>query len=90
VGAEIVLRGAGIAVEIVVAAGVLEAVVDVVAGAADVPEAAVAVVDVTVVTAAVAEDGTKLLPRIFTDSTDKPRRTAEIAVLFLCSGADMI
>jgi hypothetical protein len=61
-------------VEIVVAAGVLVAVVDVVAGAVDVLVAAVAVVDAMVVTAAVAEGGTKLLPRIFTDSTDRSRR----------------
>jgi hypothetical protein len=47
-----------IAVEIVVAAGAQVAVVDVVAGAVDVLEAAVAAVDAT---AAVAEDGTKLL-----------------------------
>lgn len=43
---------------IVVAAGVLVAVVDVVAGAVDGLVAAVAVVDATVVTGAVAEDGT--------------------------------
>jgi hypothetical protein len=54
-------------VEIVVAAGVLVAVEDVVAVAADVREAAVAV-DATAVTGAVAGGGTRpSLPRIFTD-----------------------
>ena len=63
-----IVRAVVIEAEIVGAAGVLEAVVDEVAGAVDVTEA-VAVVD----TAAVAEAGTSTsLPRIFTDSTDKP------------------
>lgn len=57
-------------------------VVDVAAGVVDVTVEAVAV-DAT---AAVAEGGIRLLPRICTDSTDKSRRTAEIAVLFsLCT-----
>jgi hypothetical protein len=71
VAAEIV-RGAVIAVEIVVAVGVLVAAVDVVAVAVGVLVVAV-VVDATAAMEAVAEGDTKLLPRICTDSTDKPK-----------------
>jgi len=72
-----IVRAVVTVAEIVVAAGVLVAVVgDVVEGAVDVLVAAVAVVDAMVVTAG-AEGGTKLLPRIFTDCTDKRRRIHE-------------
>ena len=49
------------------------AVVD--AAAAGDPEVVAAVVDAMVVMAAVAEDGTKPLPRIFTDPTDQELNT---------------
>ena len=70
-----IVRAVVTEVEIAVAAeDVLEAAVAD-AGAAGDPAVVAAAVDAMVVMAAVAEDGTKPLPRIFTDFTDQELNT---------------
>ena len=73
-GAAEIVRAVVTVAEIVVAADVPEAAVGgAVAVAVDVPEVA-AVVDATGVTVAVAEDGTRPRPRVFTDYADRKTR----------------